>query len=145
MRVSGRVPPRIFFGDDKFSYLDVTVTSYSASHDWFRGPAPRMCRCVRIREKWGREGSGCVLRGGGIWDRNRARGGRSRGRETMLRHTRLRSLAHTTPTTHAGNTTIRHTYATPHDRQGGWKVSVQGCCRIASVCVCVCVRACVRA
>ena len=68
VRISGRVPPRIFFGDDKFSYLDVEVTSYSASHDWFRG-----------------------------------------------------------------NTTIRHTYANPHDRQGGWHVSVQGCCRIASV------------
>ncbi len=68
VRISGRVPPRIFFGDDKFSYLDVTVNSYSASHDWFRG-----------------------------------------------------------------NTTIRHTYTNPHDRHGGWQVSVQGCCRIASV------------
>ena len=59
VRISGRVPPRLFFGkwrehlqystrasrtnsgsiagDDKFSFVDVTVTSYSAAHDWFRG------------------------------------------------------------------------------------------------------------
>jgi hypothetical protein len=68
VRISGRVPPRLFFGDDKFTYLDVQVTSYSADQDWFRG-----------------------------------------------------------------NTTLRHTYPTPNFETGGWKVSVQGCCRIGAV------------
>ena len=68
VRISGRVPPRLFFGDDKFTYLDVQVTSYSADQDWFRG-----------------------------------------------------------------NTTLRHTYPTPNFKTGGWKVSVQGCCRIGAV------------
>jgi len=41
VRISGRVPPKLFFGDDKFSYLDVTVSSYSTSQ-----VCVIMCACV---------------------------------------------------------------------------------------------------
>jgi hypothetical protein len=37
VRISGRVPPRLFFGDGQFANIDVRVTSYSSADDWFRG------------------------------------------------------------------------------------------------------------